>query len=216
MLETKKIILQCRAGGIRLTKEWLEGAPECWPPQRLADLLVLRFYLSWLDFCREIGIDISSLFAADFPPFHFLIEHDLVSGSIDIRSHRPRSGEIWDEVIWQGGIRLELGGLAFKECPKSLNRFTAVRLVVSAFILALNDGVATVGGGKSIGRGAIKVGNLEKVKSAIEKMSCPRFRCPKGHFITPKKAAFGGTCKCGSEIVPVWTIPPEIPRMYFC
>ncbi|MEK9135168.1 MAG: hypothetical protein AAB451_02615 [Patescibacteria group bacterium] len=173
---------------------------------------MLRIYEAWWGFCREYEIPVGDLLKADFTPVHFHIQE--VVGTTSVHGHTPvnrttgtGTGEIWEEKCWAGFFEVQLSGFAFNE-PEE-DKWASARPVVRAFLQALNVGFASLGGGRSIGHGVVRVTNLDELKSSPVFQPVLEARCPKGHYASYTAASFGGKCKkCGGEIRPAWTIAP--------
>lgn len=222
------IVLRCSTvgTGIRIAKSEDIIIDHLYADEGDSSQVMVKFYEAWWRYCRLLQIPVDNLLKADYSPIHFRFDNkfdgrtDIIGhGSIDRFSGSVR--KTWQEQLWQGEFGVRLDGLAFsslnvEDMDQDVLTSLAIRPFVFSFLRALNEGFIQVGGGGSIGHGFIKINNLNEafLEFTRQGLSSPLRltnwgRCKKGHFISPKSSSFGGSCKCGTYIVPTWTVPLE-------
>ena len=156
--------------------------------------LTRKIYGAWWNFLKEAGVDTKQLLNTDYTPVRFLLKNvqchnsSGVNNGIFTQTHYSRKIKgTWQEKLWCGEFNLEI---SFQKIP-------GLEKVIKAFINNLKQGLVTLGGGKSIGRGIVETDGAD-----VPAVEMGKLRCPKGHFTSKQKFCFGGECKCGTIVVP--------------
>ncbi len=199
-------------GGIRVANDGNGGCGFFAP---ISDICTVKFYNAWWYFLRQVlGISVDELLRADFTPVHFVLDWsnamDETASHCAVNRITGSGGNFWTERIIVGEFAIKLEGLAF---VNEANDFAFARPAVFSFLTALNKGFVQVGGGRSIGRGFVRIENLDEMEYSIVGATpinpSRGHKCKKGHFAPWSTASFGGKCRCGAKIKPIWAkIPP--------
>ena len=177
--------------------------------------ITMKFYSAWWYFLHQVlGISTDEFMRSDFSPVRFILksisgaEYPLCRTSIDRLSGVTKATS--QEWVFSGEFKIELDGLAL---AGEANDFAFARPAIWQFLIALNKGFVQVGGGRSIGRGFVRIENLDEMEYSIVGATpinpSKGHKCKKGHFAPWSTASFGGKCRCGAKIKPIWAkIPP--------
>lgn len=218
VLEKGGLIVECSTHGIQLSRGeniQLDMLANHGVTSMDGNFRITRLiYSAWWYFCRQyLGLSeyMEEMKQADFSPVHFRIiktagAESGIQGHASINRMTGTAGNIWQEEYWEGKFAFALEGLAFTKLPLKRD-FSSIKPVIGAFLKMLNDGVISIGSSFS-GKGRVTIENFEEVSKALlsSKIS-GKVRCAKGHIASRQKRSFGGKCKCGADIRPVWTIP---------